>query len=163
MTDEFRKQFTDYYGSIADSVEREKRRMTENKIAPPITTTGATAIVHPGGIDRPAPGRCEPPPELRDRRGPHWLQHGNEQPIQVPWTGSMWQHEGRSFGWSPESMTANGYRYRCPVLSPDDLAALVRVSREMRNLLPGGGWYEVKYLVGKKADAILDLFASIAR
>ena len=70
--------------------------------------------------------RCEPPPELRDRDGWHWVQYGDDKPTLV-----AWQNEGiwlrvppADCASRPPHMAYLGYRYLSPVATPAEVAAL---------------------------------------
>ena len=71
------------------------------------------------------PERCEPPPELRDVDGWHWVKCGDDDPEVV-----RWQHDGGGI-WcmgtgSPRPAYAYslGWRYLAPVSTPAEVDAL---------------------------------------
>ena len=75
--------------------------------------------------------RCEPPPELRDRDGWHWVDSTRwVQPDILRW---RLNGDNQEYEWllssgafvSSESETANAWRYLAPVTPPATVAALV--------------------------------------
>lgn len=67
--------------------------------------------------------RCEPPPELRERDGWHWVQAGERAAECWRWTsfGRYWQS---TTAMSVLQATSYGYRYLSPVLTPAEVEAL---------------------------------------
>ena len=70
--------------------------------------------------------KCEPPPELRCKDGWHWLEHDFNDHLECVW----W--DGKRQGWlekktcqtnSPGLMEGWGWRYLCPVPTPDEIKA----------------------------------------
>ena len=72
--------------------------------------------------------RCEPPPELRERDGWHWLAHPKGALLPEMWRASrgMWEWFGVEGESAPDGWRAKeDYRYLTPVTPPATVAALV--------------------------------------
>ena len=71
--------------------------------------------------------RCEPPPELRDRDGWHWVDA--DRPIvafwyaATDWSSECWRINSTQY--SPQGAQKRGYRYVAPAIPPAVVAALV--------------------------------------
>lgn len=78
-------------------------------------------------------GRCEPPPEWRDRDGWHWVERRNgRHPSILYWNGlGRWISPGRP-AYGPDVLTEEGYRYLAPVTPPATVAALVEALEGMQ-------------------------------
>lgn len=105
--------------------------------------------------------RCEPPGELKNRDGWHWIEGDGGELFFCQWTVSKsGGYDGtwdRGTYWSSaEHAAADGWIYRGRVPSPSDLAALVRAGREMR------GYVENAVLINPCDETISDLEALTA-
>lgn len=77
--------------------------------------------------------RCEPPPELRDRDGWHWVRQAEFPPTLARWhpsenpdTEPLWTSTGHVYSGTPRYAAREwGYRYLAPATPPAVVAALV--------------------------------------
>ena len=82
--------------------------------------------------------RCEPPAHFRDKHGKHWLEgppnyHGGPAVQEkFDWSPDRgWYYRGAKDGdGTPEAFANLGWRYICPVPTPDEIAA--QAEREAR-------------------------------
>jgi len=75
--------------------------------------------------------RCEPPPELRDRDGWHWLDLvGFTRPAPYHWIAGHQVWEELGLKRPADYIYRDGYRYLAPVTPPATVAALVEALEE---------------------------------
>ncbi len=71
-------------------------------------------------------GRCEPPPEWREKDGWHWVQDRTGDPVVRRWLAGpypAWRH--LSMPSTAELAYQAGFRYLAPVTPPQTVATLV--------------------------------------
>ena len=81
--------------------------------------------------------RCEPPPELRDRDGWHWVQgaYSVGPMLWINFSVGFWQTDGELDQLSPERAHHMGLVYLAPVTPPATVAALVEALEGWTNAL----------------------------
>lgn len=93
--------------------------------------------------------RCEPPPELRDRDGWHWVE---APAIKMLFIRRWWRARGEWCWADMDERTLRSFRYLAPVATPADVAAL-RAERDDWKRRAGEGWQAASD-EAQKADAI---------
>jgi hypothetical protein len=81
--------------------------------------------------------RCEPPAELRNRNGWHWLKYGGDRNRFLPdpalWKRNYWEVCGAKY--SVTDACGFGWRYLAPVLTPAEVEALRTENARLRAAL----------------------------